>query len=371
MLYCTKCTQEKDDKDFTVYKRNPALNSRKGHVIFCKSCVAQHIVMRGNTKQVLRELCQLIDIPYVESLADSALKQFKKKERANKEGIASKDQANIFGCYVRYLNIINKNYINYSYSDGIRDGSIESKINKLEQLKQDLVPTDVIEKEDNIKKNMRYITKLFGEETVKDEDKLSKVIKVKFDEYSAYGDTTARSKKYQLKLHIKYLVDAGIYNKSKFSYLYDDVKKSDEMESQEKIYSKEWKGYYTQEEIDDLNNYYKDLNTDFKIVTRNHKDYARKIAKASLAMDKAFEDAKDGVAGADKRYKDFKESFDSLSKSAQFAENTRSQNDVALGCFGKVFELVENHHWIPEWDSLEKDEIDVLLDQFSNIDKSL
>jgi hypothetical protein len=370
LLYCTKCTQEKDDKNFTVFKRNPALKSRKGYVVFCKSCVAEYITMRGNTKQVLRELCQLIDVPYIESLADSALKQFKKKEKTNKEGIASKDQANIFGCYARYLNIINKNYINYSYSDGIRDGSIESKITKLEQLKQDLVPTDVVEKEENIKKNMKYLAKIFGEDTVRDEEKLSKVAKIKFNEYSAYGDATSRSKKHQLKIHLKYLVDEGIFDKSKFSYLYDDLENSNP-EIEEKIYSKEWKGYYTQEEIDDLNNYYKDLNTDFKITTRNHKDYARKIAKASLAMDTAYEEMRNGGVGSDKKYKDFKESFDSLSKSAQFAENTRGQNDVALGCFGKVFELVENHHWIPEWDSLEKDQIDVLLDQFSNINKSL
>ena len=37
----------------------------------------------------------------------------------------------------------------------------------------------------------------------------------------------------------------------------------------------------------------------FKIVTENHRDYAKKIAKASLMMDKAYEDMLKGVTAAD------------------------------------------------------------------------
>ena len=37
-----------------------------------------------------------------------------------------------------------------------------------------------------------------------------------------------------------------------------------------------------------------------------------------------------------------------LSKSAQFAESQRGANDVALGCFGRVFDAVEKHNWVPE-----------------------
>ena len=57
-------------------------------------------------------------------------------------------------------------------------------------------------------------------------------------------------------------------------------------ESNEVFYSSEWRGSYTQSDLEYLDNYYLALQDDFKIVTRNHKDYARKIAKASLAMDK-------------------------------------------------------------------------------------
>jgi hypothetical protein len=370
MLTCLSpnCKEDKDEKEFTLFKRNPALKSRKGRIIFCKECTNKFVTERGNTKQSLRELCQIIDIPFIDNLADSALKQYNKKKKLKEKGTITHDQTNIFNCYAKYIGVMNPNYINYSFSDDVRDNNIEGKIQKLEQLKDDLMPVD-IKKEKELSGSRRHIINYFGEDCFSDLEKLSKAIQIKFAEFDLDGSNNARQKKYQLKMHIKKLIDNELVNKEYFGFLYREEIEEDR--ESEKIYSKEWKGYYTKEDLDDLNQYYNDLNTDFKITTRNHKDYARKIAKASLAMDKAFEDFQNGVIGADKRYKDFKDTFDSLSKSAQFAENTRSQNDVALGCFGKVFEVVENHHWIPEWDSYEKDQIDVILDQFSNIDKSL
>ena len=137
------------------------------------------------------------------------------------------------------------------------------------------------------------------------------------------------------------------------------------------IYSKEWRGTYTRADLEYLDNYYNELQKDFKIVTKNHKDYARKIAKASFAMDKAYDDMMGGVNGSDKRYKDLKDTFDSLSKSAQFAEDKRGQNDVSLGCFGVTFDKVEQKQWIPQHTPLEKDDYDLLIEYFSTINKSM
>lgn len=137
------------------------------------------------------------------------------------------------------------------------------------------------------------------------------------------------------------------------------------------IYSEDWRGTYNKSDLRYLDSYYKDLETDFKIITRNHKDYARKIAKASLAMDKAYDDMVNGVQGADTRYKNLKDTFDQLSKSAQFAEDKRGANDVGLGSFGVVFDKVEKHNWIPTHTPVKKDDYDNLLDAFSTIQKSL
>lgn len=66
-----------------------------------------------------------------------------------------------------------------------------------------------------------------------------------------------------------------------------------------------------------------------------------------------------------------KEIFDSLSKSAQFAESERGLNDVSLGCFGVVFDKVEKRMYIPEHQPDNPDLYDKLLEQFANINRSL
>ena len=137
------------------------------------------------------------------------------------------------------------------------------------------------------------------------------------------------------------------------------------------VYSEFWMGEYTQKDIDLLDKYYAGLNRDYKIVTENHRDYAKKIAKASLMMDKAYEDMLKGVSGADKMYSSAKDIFDSLSKSAKFSEDKRSINDVGISSFSKITSIVENHNWIPQHVPKEKDMYDEMLEALSVINKSV
>ncbi len=139
----------------------------------------------------------------------------------------------------------------------------------------------------------------------------------------------------------------------------------------ELIYNDKWRGKYSLKDIKYLDEYYNGLERDYKIITENHRDYARKIAKASLQMDKAFDEMINGIDGADARYKNAREAFDTLSKSAKFSESTRSVNDVGATSFSKVASMVEAHNWIPEYHPLEKDVIDEMIDYLSTITKSL
>lgn len=137
------------------------------------------------------------------------------------------------------------------------------------------------------------------------------------------------------------------------------------------IYSEKWRGKYTESDIKSLDAYYEGLERDYKIITENHRDYARKIAKASLQMDKAFDEMMSGIEGADKKYENATKIFDTLSKSAKFSESTRSVNDVGISSFSKVASMVEAHNWIPEHKPLKKDTIDELIDYLSTITKSI
>lgn len=150
------------------------------------------------------------------------------------------------------------------------------------------------------------------------------------------------------------------------------IDETDDDNYQEPIFSEKWRGTFTIPDLDYLERYYEELHRDYRITTTNHKDYAKKIAKASLAMDKAYERMlNDREEKAAKEFKELKGIFDDLCKSAQFSESTRSANDVGLGSFGVIFNMIENKEFIPEHKPLKKDLYDKLLEQFSNIGKSL
>lgn len=162
------------------------------------------------------------------------------------------------------------------------------------------------------------------------------------------------------------------FSNSIFESEFEDAEVSDK-DTDARIWSNEWQGYYTKQELAYLDDYYKDLQNDFKIITRNHKDYARKIAQASLAMNDAYNAMRDNPEDkeAANAYNTAAANFDKLSKSAQFAESQRGANDVSLGCFGRVFDAVEKHNWVPVHMPDDKDLFDKIIDQFSNINKSL
>lgn len=145
----------------------------------------------------------------------------------------------------------------------------------------------------------------------------------------------------------------------------------EKIEAEKVIWYDEWQGYYTKSDMKYLQDYYDGLNNDFKIITTNHKDYAKKIAQASLSQMKAYQRMLDGEEGADAAYEKATKIFDMLSKSAQFAESQRGANDVTLGCFGRVFDAVEKHNWVPEHIPDDEDMYDKLLKQFANIERSL
>lgn len=146
-----------------------------------------------------------------------------------------------------------------------------------------------------------------------------------------------------------------------------------EKQEETRVWDGEWQGYYTPRELKYLNDYYAELQNDFKIITRNHKDYARKIAQASLIMNDTYNTMRDNPEDKEavNSYNTAVANFDRLSKSAQFAESQRGANDVSLGCFGRVFDAVEKHTWVPKHVPEDKDLFDKILEQFSNIEKSL
>lgn len=165
-------------------------------------------------------------------------------------------------------------------------------------------------------------------------------------------------------------------NKSTLPPVQDGVINNIEIEKVSNVerpkWNEDWQGEYTEKDIEYLNKYMDGLKNDFDISTINHMDYAKEIAKTSLLKTKAYaamlrDPSDDNI----KSYKDIVSMFDNLSKSAQFAESQRGANDVGLGSFGQIFDAVEKHNWVPTYVPDDKDIYDKLLDQFSNIERSI
>lgn len=315
MKKCPICGKEKSIAT-GFYKSSSPLYADEGCVPICTACVKDGVINKEDgtinlTK--LKTMLQRIDKPYYVDDLDSSYKQYKKEHGFLSDDEVAKHGKDIVGIY--FKNCMLRQNKDKSFADSEIDGFIHQNSNTTKQEKRRII-NDYIRSSRN-------------------ETDISTNSNFKVSSSQSYAKTEFQGKNDPL------------------------------------IYSDEWMGEYTQQDLDRLNKYYEDLNTDYKIVTVNHRDYARKIAKASLMMDKAYEDMLKGVPGAEKMYTNAKDIFDSLSKSAKFSEDKRSINDVGISSFSKIVSMVENHNWIPEYVPKNKDMYDELLDALRVINKSL
>lgn len=307
---CPVCKKEKPIAT-GFYKSSSPLFALDGCVPICIDCVKNDVVNEDGTvnENKLKTMCQRLDKPFYSDELDSAFLQAKSEHGYLSDDEIAKYGKKIVGFYFKNINTLRQNK-DRSFADSEKDGFTHKTYNVNARQKKETIAN-------------RY----------------SDVIESK----SSIQNTTSTA------VH---------------------VNQADSNE-EDLIYDDKWMGKYTQKDIDYLNKYYAGLERDYKIITENHRDYARKIAKASLQMDKAFDEMINGVDGADARYKNAREAFDTLSKSAKFSESTRSVNDVGISSFSKVAAMVEAHNWIPEHKPLKKDTIDEMIDYLSTITKSL
>lgn len=306
---CPICGKEKSIAT-KFYKSSSPLFALDGCVPICIDCVKNDVVNEDGTvnENKLKTMCQRLDKPFYSDELDSAFLQAKSEHGYLSDDEVAKYGNKIVGFYFKNINTLRQNK-DRSFADSEKDGFVHKTHNVNARQKKETIAN-------------RY----------------SDVIESKSSTQNVTYTTTS-------------------------------INQSDNDE--ELIYDDKWMGKYTQKDINYLNKYYAGLERDYKIITENHRDYARKIAKASLQMDKAFDEMINGVDGADARYKNAREAFDTLSKSAKFSESTRSVNDVGISSFSKVAAMVEAHNWIPEHKPLKKDTIDEMIDYLSTITKSL
>ncbi len=308
---CTCCHESKKTTDF--YFSSSPMYSLDGRIPVCKECCKTSVLTEDGRIDFdrFKDLLRNIDKPLYFDLLFSSEESVKKEN-----SYLSDEEVSLHGYEIlqKYFTlVVMRQDKSRSYSDSEKEGFIHQNSNRTKKEKEEILN--------------RY------------SDLINQCLKVP-------------NKSANTKTQVNY--SPHIQN-----------------DAEELIYDDKWMGKYTQKDIDYLNSYYAGLERDYKIITENHRDYARKIAKASLQMDKAFDDMINGIEGADAKYKNAREAFDTLSKSAKFSESTRSVNDVGISSFSKVAAMVEAHNWIPEHKPLKKDTIDEMIDYLSTITKSL
>ena len=146
----------------------------------------------------------------------------------------------------------------------------------------------------------------------------------------------------------------------------------EEDEAKKMAYSKRWRGYFTPDQIEILEEIYDKYDQDFDLSNVSLQDYAIKVAKASFHADQIYDMMRRGLATGTE-YKDALKIFDDLSKSSNFAACRRKPGETAgMGALGEIIVRIEGAgklnvegvHW-------EKDSVDAAIDDYRHIVEAL
>lgn len=120
-----------------------------------------------------------------------------------------------------------------------------------------------------------------------------------------------------------------------------DEKKEEEDKQPKQKYNRKWGGFFSDEQIEALEDIYAQYEEDFVLDNVNIRDYARKVAKASLNADIAEDKARRGEISQGE-YKEAQKIFDDLSKSSNFAACRRKPGEASgMGSLGEIIMRLE------------------------------
>jgi hypothetical protein len=361
-LYCAMCKEEKEEDDFTKFSKNPSLKDREGRVVFCKDCCSKIVEEQGNTKEALKSVLRLVDIPYLENFANTALDSYNKKlkntnliikknihdETEEVSGIETTNHQNtIYTCYSSKLGLMPKKYIDFSFSDGIR-GTIEAE--KKEEKSED------DENSKSIQSATRFLIKTFTKEIFEDKDRFIKAVEIKCQELSLHkNNTNARQNKHKLKNHILVLIEAGKFNKEDFPFLFgedEENKPKDimvvevEQENKEvklpndmnadKLQERWGEGYKLQDLIK-FEKKYLELRKNYEIKTASHDEFLKHACIASVRANECM--AKNLVDEA----KTWMGIFKDMTSAGKLQPSQMSKADLSGGLnnFSEFYKTVE------------------------------
>lgn len=125
------------------------------------------------------------------------------------------------------------------------------------------------------------------------------------------------------------------------TYISPAMREQEKRQSEELVYNHTWRGSFTAAQIEALEEIYEQYEEDFVLDNVSMRDYARKVAKASLNADIAEDRMRRGEISASD-YKEAQRIFDDLSKSSNFAACKRKPGEASgMGSLGDIILKLE------------------------------
>ena len=139
-----------------------------------------------------------------------------------------------------------------------------------------------------------------------------------------------------------------------------------------KVYNEFFNGEFKQSEIEYLENYYQGLEQDFDLSDTSLRDNAKKLAKASLLVDKVQNDYMAGRCSL-QDVKDAIAQYDLLMKTGNFAACKRKPGDKGgMGSWAEIcYQLETTGHTMQRKIEWSKDDVDKTIEEFRYIVESL
>lgn len=148
----------------------------------------------------------------------------------------------------------------------------------------------------------------------------------------------------------------------------------EEMGANAKSYSREWNGVYTKQDLMFLDDFYEQLQSDFSLGDIVMLDAAKRVAKAALADDKAYNAMLEG-RGTVKDWKDAHDVYEKVLQSTNFAASQRKgtgNNDMkAIGTIIAAVEIKRDIAELCRQQLFPPDDVDKILRDFRHTEVAM
>ena len=309
--YCTNCRRTMLDVNFYLSK-NKEKFPPDGRLNLCKKCLTMHV--NNWEPSTFMNILKDVDVPFIEAEWNALLEKYGKDPKKT-------SSTAIIGRYLAKMKL--KQFRDYTFAD-------------TERFREEQAEKDALVRRQEQAQLNQYSAALRNGEAVKNAESLTE------EDLENMSDEEIAN----------FFPSAEVMPISLEDQITPDEKK---------MLSLKWGRLYKLEEWVDLERFYRDMMESYDIQTAAHKDYLKKICKASLKMDQAID------CGDIEGFQKLSKVYDTLMKSAKFtAAQNKAESDDYIDSLCEMVSLCETQGFIPKYDvSIPKDIVDITINDMN------